>query len=139
MKIKQVFNVADLFSFHEVTEDEIRKETSKLGSSKSNLVEDIPAEMLKSTVDVQVSLLTKITNSSPRNGCFPDKLKAAEVTPIFKKTDDLDKENYRPVNVLPHVSKFFERIMYIQIESFMKGKLSKLLSGSGKTIAPNIV
>ena len=139
MKIKQVFNVADLCSFHEVTEDEIRKETLKLGSSKSNLVGDIPAEMLKSTVDVQVSLLTKITNSSLRNGCFPDKLKAAEVTPIFKKTDDLDKENYRPVNVLPHVSKFFERIMYIQIESFMKGKLSKLLSGSGKTIAPNIV
>ena len=73
---------------------------------------------VKSTIDVHVTLLTKIINSSIRNGCFSAKLKAAEVTPIFKKNYDLDKENYRPVSVLPHVSKVFERIMYIQIENF---------------------
>ena len=84
--------------------------------------------MLKSTIDVHASLLTKIINASIRNGCFPDELKAAEVTPIFKKNDDLDKENYRPVSVLPHVSKIIERVMYIQIENFMEGKLSKLLT-----------
>ena len=48
--------------------------------------------MLKSTIDVHVSILTKIINSSIRNGCFPDELKAAEVTPTFKKNDDLDKK-----------------------------------------------
>ena len=63
----------------------------------------IPAEMLKSTTDIHVSLLTNIINSSIRNGYFPDELKAAEVAPIFKKNDDLDKENYRPVSVLPHI------------------------------------
>ena len=128
LKIKKAFNVTDLFSFHEITEDEIRKEISKLDGSKATPVGDIPAEMLKSTTDVHVSLLTKIINSSIRNGCFPDELKAAEVTPIFKKNDDLDKENYRPVSVLPHVSKIIERVMYIQIENFMEGKLSKLLT-----------
>ena len=65
-------------------------------------------------------------------------MKAAEVTPIFKKNDDLDKENYRPVSVLPHVSKIIERVMYIQIENFMEDKLSKLLTGFRKTIAHNI-
>ena len=45
----------------------------------------IPAEMLKSTTDIHVSLLTNIINSSIRNGYFPDELKAAEVAPIFKK------------------------------------------------------
>ena len=64
----------------------------------------IPAKMLKSTTDIHVSLLTKIINSSIRNGCFPDELKAAEVTPVFKKNDDLEKENYRPVSVLPLLS-----------------------------------
>ena len=59
-------------------------------------------------------------------------MKAAEVTPIFKKNDDLDKENYRPVSVLPHVSKINERVMYIQIENFMEDKLSKLLTGFRK-------
>ena len=59
-------------------------------------------------------------------------MKAADVTPIFKKNDDLDKENYRPVSVLPHVSKIIERVMYIQIENFMEDKLSKLLTGFRK-------
>ena len=85
LKIKKDFNVSDLFSFHETSEDETRKEISKLDGSKATPVGDIPAEMLKSTIDVHVSLLTKIINSSIRNGCFPDELKAAEVTPIFKK------------------------------------------------------
>ena len=56
-------------------------------------------------------------------------MKAAEVTPIFKKNDDLDKENYIPVSVLPHMSKIILRIMYIQIKNFMEDKLSKLLTG----------
>ena len=127
LKIKKAFNVIDWFSFHEITEHEIWKEIPKLDGSKATPVGNIPVEMLKSTIDVHVSLLTKIINSSIRNGCFPDELKAAEVTPIFKKNDNLDKENYRPVSVLPHVSKVFERIIYIQIENFMEGKLSKLL------------
>ena len=59
-------------------------------------------------------------------------MKAAEVTPIFKKNDDLDKENYGLVSVLPNVSKVFEKIMYIQIEIFMESKLSKLLTGFRK-------
>ena len=75
--------------------------------------------MLKSTIDIHVSLQTKIINSSIRNGCFPDELKAAEVTPIIMINDNLDKENYTPVSVLPHVSKIIERVMYIQIENVM--------------------
>ena len=58
LKIKKTFNVTDLFSFHKITEDEIRKEISKLDGSKATPVGDIPAEMLKSTTDVHVSLLT---------------------------------------------------------------------------------
>ena len=130
MKIEKAFNGTHLFSFHKITQHKIRKKISKLDGSRATPVGDIPAEMLKSTIDVHVSLLTKIINSSIRNGCFPDELKAAEVTPIFKKNDDLDKENYRPVSVLPHVSKIMERVMYIY---------QNCLRVSGKTISPNIV
>ena len=72
LKIKKAFNVTDLFSFHEVTEDEIGKEISKLDGSEATSVGDIHAEMLKSATDVHFTLLTKIINSSIRNGCFPD-------------------------------------------------------------------
>ena len=90
-----------------------------MDSSKATPVGDIPADMLKSTIDIHVSLLTKIINSSIRNGCFPDELKAAEVTPIIMINNNLDKENYTPASVLPHVSKIIERVMYIQIENVM--------------------
>ena len=103
LKIKNAFNVTDLFSFHEITEDEIRKEISKLDGSKVTPVGNIPVEMLKSTIDVHASLLTKII-----------------------------KEIYRLVSFLSHVSKVFEKIIYIQIENFMEDKLSKLLTGFRK-------
>ena len=77
LKIEKAFNVTDLFSLHEITEDEIRKEISKLDCPKATPVGDIPAEMLKSAIDVHFSLLTKSINSSIRNGCFPDELKVA--------------------------------------------------------------
>ena len=64
LKIKKDFNVSDLFSFHETSEDETRKEISKLDGSKATPFGDFPAEMLKSAIDVHVSLLTKIINSS---------------------------------------------------------------------------
>ena len=66
--------------------------------------------------------MTQIINMPIDNDCYPDDLKFAEVSPVFKKKDDLDKENYRPVNALSHVSKAFERIMLKQIEDFMKDK-----------------
>ena len=56
---------------------------------------------LKLTVDVYLSTITKIIISL-RNGCFPNKLKSTEVIPIFKKRNDSEKENFRPVGVLLH-------------------------------------
>ena len=50
-----------------------------------------------------------------RKGTFPKNLKNAGVTPIFKKANPLLAKNYRPVSVLPTLSKTFKRIMRKQI------------------------
>ena len=63
---------------------------------------------------------------------FPKDLKYAEVTPIFKKNDNLDKENYRPVSVLPCISKIYEKILCDQLMSYMEPRLSPRLSGFRK-------
>ena len=47
---------------------------------------------------------------STDNNCYPDNLKLAEISLVFKKNDDLDKENYSSVSVLSHVSKVFEKL-----------------------------
>ena len=58
------------------------------------------------------SVLTDCINKSFENGTFPDCLREANVTPIFKKDDSLDKENYPPVSILPLVSKVSEKRIY---------------------------
>ena len=99
-----------------------------LDGSESIPVGDIPIDMLKQTIDIHLPIKTQIINMSIDNNCYPDNLKLAEVSPVFKKKDDLDIENFRPVSILSHVSKDFERIMYQRIEDFIKDKLSNLLT-----------
>ena len=72
----------------------------------ANLTGDIPVRILKTCVDSYISILTKILSTLLERGCFPNQLKLAEVTPVFKKEYQLSKENYRPVSVLSHESFF---------------------------------
>ena len=54
-------------------------------------------------------------NQSIVNGKFPDLLKLANVSPIYKVKDPLDRtNNYRPVSVLPLLSKIYERLIFEQ-------------------------
>ena len=131
-KISKSYDINKKFSFQQKTGEHVGQVVLSYNGSKATPVEDIPVDMLKVTLDIHLSLITKIINLSFENGCFPDDLKLAEVSPIFKKNDDLDKENYRPVSVLFNVSKVFERIIYSQIDAFMQDKLSNLLTGFRK-------
>ena len=63
---------------------------------------------------------------------FPQKLKQAEVIPLYKKLDPLNKENYRPISLLPYLSKVSEKIIYKQINSYMEDELTKYLTGFRK-------
>ena len=50
---------------------------------------------------------------------YPNGLKYADVTPVFKKDDKSDKSNYRPISILPNLSKVYERIMQNQIYPYL--------------------
>ena len=56
-----------------------------------------------------------LINNCLKEEVFPDDLKLADITPIFKREDILNKENHRPVSIMPHLSKVFEEILYKQI------------------------
>ena len=68
------------------------KMCQNLDASKATPVGDIPANILKCTVDIHLLCIPKIINVSFQNGRFSDELKLADVSPTFKKNDDLDKE-----------------------------------------------
>ena len=60
-----------------------------------------------------------IFNLSLQKGCFPEELKIARVTPIYKADDVNEIGNYRPISVLPCFSKILERIMYNRLFKYL--------------------
>jgi len=93
----------------------------------------IPSKCLKTGSEECKEYLANVWNEEIVAQChFPDELKLADVTPIFKKNDPISAKNYRPVSVLPTVSKVFERIMQKQIVNFMNAYLSLYLCGYRK-------
>ena len=68
-------------------------------------------------------------------GKFPDILKKDEVTPVYKKDDMNDKQNYRPVSTLSNLSKVLEELnTYSQINTYLSDKFSKYLTGFCKNL-----
>ena len=120
------------FKFHSVNENEVRKVILNMDGKKANLTGNIPAGILKDGDDSYISILTKILYTSLERGCFPNQLKLAEVTPVFKKEDELNKENHRPVSVLSHASKMFKRTVFNQFNLFFASRFSPLLAGFRK-------
>ena len=108
------------FKFHSISESKVRKIILNMNEKKVNLTGDTPAGILKGCVDSYISILTKILNTSLERGYFPNQLKLVEVIPVFKKEDELNKENYSPVSVLFHISKIFERIVFNQLNIFFQ-------------------
>ena len=60
---------------------------------------------------------------------FPDKLKLAEVVPVFKKNDKKDKINYRPISILLNISKIYQISIQTQLNECFANFLSKFQCG----------
>ena len=73
--------------------------------------------------------LRLLFNISLEKEQFPSELKYADVSPLFKKDDANDKQNYRPISILPSISKVFERLLFHQITNFVSEKMSPYLCG----------
>ena len=96
---------------------------SNLDVTKSPGHDKIPALFLKECKHELVSSICSLFNMSISQEEFPTDLKKANVTPIHKKGDIHDVHNYRPVSLLPCLSKVFERVIYNKLYSSLKVKL----------------
>ena len=128
------FHSKSSLKFNSASELDVKKEILNLSSKKATRKGDIPAKILKSSINTCLSELTILINNCLKEGVFLDDLKLADITRIFKKEDSLNKENYRPISILSHLSKVFERILYKQINSFMKTSFHLTYAGLEKII-----
>ena len=115
IKIKESTTVTETFDFGNLNSDDIKKEIKELNKKTTTALDDIPAKILIDSCEVTSTCLANIYQKSKYMSIFPNSLKLANVTPIHTKKQRTNKENYRPICVLPTVSILFERNMYNEI------------------------
>ena len=120
------------FSFEFTSNEEVVKEVNSLKIRKSSQKVDIPVRIIKENIDIVSYFLYHNFNNSLSCSTFPAAMKYAEVTAIHKKDDKTDKENCRPISILPNLSKVYERLMYNQIYSYFQTVFSKFQCGFRK-------
>ena len=111
-----------------MSSEEVKNIIKSLNKRKSAISSCIPVKVLIDSVDTYLPIFTDIINSFIRNGTFPEELKLAKVTP----PDPFDKVNYRPVSLLSHISKVYERIIFNQISTYFEPYFSSFLTGFRK-------
>ena len=132
LKIKENVKVGERFTFLEKNVDEIKTEIECLNTHKPTTYNNIPAKVLVNCKDISAGYITTAYNVSLAECNFPASLKNADITPAHKKLETTLRINYRPISILPSVSKIFESNMYDQIYTHMDKYLSPYLCGFRK-------
>jgi exonuclease III len=131
--IKKHVQVLEKFSFWGVDVKEMTSEINNLDAKKSGTFMNIPVNILKEAVDIVAEPLSQIWKVEIVQGRkFAGQLKLGDITPLHKKLENILKENYRPVSLLPVISKLFERLMQKQMKTFIEKFLSSFLCGYRK-------
>ena len=132
LKIEGNVKVQTKFNFSDITSNEIEIEIRKLDPKKATMENDIPTKVLKGSFDIVSNYLSDIYNNSKNAHTYPPSLKVAHVTPIHKANEKTLMKNYRPISLIPIISKIYERNMYHQILLYIEKNLSPYLFGYRK-------
>ena len=103
------------FVFHKVMTFRAEKAMKKLIKSKATGIHNIPNKILKDSCQVIAPFLTDIFNFPITSNIFRDDLKIGKVSPVHKSGDRDDLNYYRPITVLPTITRVFERLLYGQM------------------------
>ena len=128
--IRSAFNPQS-FSFSKISVGNVLKEINKLRNRQTIQNTDIPVKILKQNADSFGSYICHFLNVCVDKSTFPSVLKHSS-KPVIKKVYRGSKENYRPVSILPAISKIFEKLLCSQITPFMDQFLSKYQCGFRK-------
>ena len=112
-------SISSHFEFDFVTPEFVFDEICKMGDNKSTGLDNLNIRLLKLAAPIICDSLSYICNLSLSTSAFPSAWKKAKVTPIFKDGDKSDVNNYRPISVLPVISKIIERSVHNQLYNYL--------------------
>ena len=128
------------FKFKYIPRATMEFQMTKLQRSKVAGLDNLPPGLLKDSAKEISSLLCYILNRSINTGVFPSWWKIAKVTPVCKSGCVKEIENYRPVSILPVVSKVMEKEVHKQFSVYPKENklISDLQFGFRKNISTEL-
>ena len=100
-------NNTSMFSFSNISVADVKREIRKLDPRKAAENTNISVRVLKQNSDIFGNCICDFFNECVNKGVFPSFLKNANITLVFKKDFRGSKDNYRPVSILPIISKIF--------------------------------
>jgi len=106
------------FTFSPVTEAGVLQAISKMSSNAVGS-DDIPIRFIKDTLSVTLPVITSIFNASLSSNLFPSAWKSAVVRPLSKTKSPQSPSDYRPISILPSLSKCLERLAHQQMYSYL--------------------
>lgn len=108
-----------LFSIPPISNKKIISSLMKMGSNKATGIDKISVKMLKIAAPIVAPSIARLINYSITSEVFPQRWKIAKVTPLFKSGDSSNVTNYRPISVLPILSKLIERHVHDALYSYL--------------------
>ena len=111
--------ISNSFALFPITETEVINSILKLKPNKSPGYDEITSDLLKLSITSISRVLQHVFNASIESGIFPSRMKIAKVIPIYKKGNHLEVSNYRPISLLPVLSKCLESIMFNRLNSYI--------------------
>ena len=109
----------ETFAFHNVTIKAVEKLLKNIDVSKATGIDQVPAKFIKDGAPIIAKHLTSIINLSIKHGVFPTKSKIAKLKPLFKKGEKTEAKNYRPISLLPIISKVIEKVIHDQVQEYL--------------------
>ena len=109
-----------IFSFNKIEKEQVLKILSNTKIDKAAGIDCLTGRFLKDGATVLSDPITQICNLSIKTSVVPDKFKIAKLKPLFKKGSSTDPKNYRPISLLPIISKVLEKIIHDQTQSFLR-------------------
>ena len=112
-------NIKSDLNFKSVTEETVLNILRNLNPSKAPGIDNITGKFLKDGANSLALPITQLCNLSMKTSCFPSCCKTAKLKPLFKKGSKTDPKNYRPISLLPIISKIIEKVVHEQTNSFL--------------------
>ena len=107
------------FKFSDVTEDFILKLLKDMNIDKATCIDNVSGKVLKDGANILAKPISKICNLFMKYSIFPRDCQIAKLKPLFKKGCPTLSRNYRPISLLPLISKIIEKVVHNQTQAFL--------------------